>query len=171
MSFSINPLNFASMKISTNGQQSIFLGQLSQLLSQMANQITSLQNSSGNLTQTANLGAQGSNFNYNANGLFSNAVSFKFSTSIKITINNLKVGSIFWMQILNTNLSSTSTLTINANDPGSNAYAPIIMDTAGSSGGSASYDMRTVGFPLLADTAYNMTGFTVTGPVMYFIML
>jgi len=184
MGFSINPLTFKSMNISTpidpakpsqnTPDQKNFLGQLGDLLNQMASALTSqpyiagLLNGSGLLQISSDkvvavsLGVVSTNQNVDCAGAKSVTVHLQPSASLTLTLAHLALGVpvTIWVQS-----GGTLTFKISATQPGGTAYTGVDWTSA-----STAVDMTATGLAMTA-AAYIAAGSAVPLTNWYLTMI
>lgn len=115
MSFSINPLNFQSMKLETKKERDKFLYQLSTLLSQITAQITATQSLAPVIKQYNPPAVSQTLDCTTASFLFVDVV-INTATTATITLSSIAAGIPVVMRIANTS-AGTATIKFNATNP------------------------------------------------------
>jgi hypothetical protein len=129
MNFSVNPLNFKSMKINTPTEKAAFLDQLSQFLSQVSNVLSGLPSNLASLmtTNSKNLGVLSVSSTFNVAGSLISSARFSFSANLVLHITNLPPGAIIFLIPVVTG-GVARTLELTATDPLGNTYTTIFAD-------------------------------------------
>lgn len=163
---SLPVLSLQNFDLSNPEQARQYQYQLMQFLNGFVNQFNTLQKQVGtaNLSpSTSNLGALTGNTTFNAQSSLVVAIQCTFAVALTLTLQNLAIGSIFFMYLNNT-AGAARVLTVAATAPDGTAYTSFLGDASGAQKNLLTGWSVAVG-PIMFD------GVTMVGPSCFGIIL